>query len=84
MTGPDSDPILEDGGGVGGGEGRVGDEDPVVGEAIRAAIGAVPDREGVDVGGSAEIELPPWKGLDAGMADGAAGEVAVGVAVDGQ
>ena len=64
-------------------ERRVGDEDPVVGETGAAAIGAIPEDDGVDGGGSAEIDLPPGVGFEVGVGDGVVEEVAVGVAIDG-
>src|SRR5262249_27020772 len=71
---------------LGGVEGRVGGEDPVVGEPFGAAVGPVVDVDGADRCRIAEVDLPPrrriWSGVG-GVGDGVVPEVAVDVAVDG-
>ena len=49
-----------------------------------AAVGAVPDADGIDGLGGGEIELPPWIGFLVGVGDAAVGVIAIGAAVDGE
>src|SRR4051794_30232097 len=82
MAAPGAGPVFQRGGRIGWTEGSIRHKDPVVIQTFTAAICAVPDHNGTYVCGSPQVHLPPCIGITISMADGAVGEIAVGVSVD--
>jgi hypothetical protein len=82
MAAPGAGPVLESGWRVGGSERGIRNEDPVIAQAIAAAIGAIPDDDVPDGCGNLQINLPPGVGIAAGVRCRAVEEMAAGLAID--
>ena len=83
VTAPGPSPALQGGRRIGGAEGRVRNEHPVVAQTAAATIGTIPDRNGADGGGSAQVHLPPRVGVQIGVGNRAVKIVPIGVPIDG-
>src|SRR5215472_11854681 len=81
MTAPGARAILEGSWRVATGERRIGYEDPIVAQTGTAAVGTVPDDDGIDGRGGPQIDLPPGVRIEVGMSHRVVRKVAVGVAV---
>ena len=85
MAAPDAGLVLQRGEAVRVRERTVRDEDPIIGEARTAAVGPVPDSDGGEGEGTAEIDLPPRvRFRPGGDGDGVIGYGAIGIAIGGE
>ena len=82
MAVPGAGSFLERGWRIGGTEGGIRNEDPVIGQTIAAAIRAIPDDDVTDRHGSLQIDLPPGVGFAFGVSRRTVEEMAAGLAVD--